>query len=80
MDGFLSGLKDEYHPWEYEGVSETAMDSFCDDRNRNFLQLHTLLSSFTNIDHVPNVADLKHGKNVLRGKILENRLPQNIDS
>ena len=30
---FLSVHKDVYHPWESEGVSKTAMDSFYDDEN-----------------------------------------------
>ena len=39
MDEFLSGSKDGYLPWEYEGVSKTARDSFCNDKNQDFLQL-----------------------------------------
>ena len=31
MDEFLSGRKDGYCPWEYEGLSKTARDSFCDE-------------------------------------------------
>ena len=58
MDDFLSGCKDRYCPWESEGISKTARDSFCDDENRYLLQLHRLLSSFTKLDHVANVADL----------------------
>ena len=33
MDEFLSGRKYGYLPWEYECVSKTARDSFCDDDN-----------------------------------------------
>ena len=33
MDEFLSGRKDGYHPQESEGVSKTARDSFCDNKN-----------------------------------------------
>ena len=42
--------------------------------------LQKLLSLFTKIDHVVNVADLTKRANLLRGKILENRLLQNSDS
>ena len=59
MDEFLSGCKDGYRPWEYQGVSKTASDSFCDNENRYFLQLHGLLSSFSKLEHVSNVYDLK---------------------
>ena len=52
MDGFLSGHKNGYHPWESECVSRTSMDSFCDDKNRDLLQLHRLMSSFTKLDHL----------------------------
>ena len=33
MDAFLSGCKDGYRPWEYEGVSNIARDSFCNNDN-----------------------------------------------
>ena len=58
MDEFLSDPKDGYLPWESEGISKTARDSFCDDENRDFLQWQKILSSFTKIDQVANVADL----------------------
>ena len=57
MYEFFSVIKDGYRPWESEGVSNTARDSFCDDKNQYFLQLHRLLSSFTKIDHVENITD-----------------------
>ena len=37
MDGFLSCCKDLYRPWKSEGISRTARDSLCDDKNRDFL-------------------------------------------
>ena len=58
MDEFLSGCNYGYWPWGSEGVSKTARDSFCDEENQYFLQLHRLLSSFTKLDYVANVADL----------------------
>ena len=33
MDDFLSGLKDGYRPWKYEGVSKSARDILCDDES-----------------------------------------------
>ena len=73
----MSSFKDGYSPWESEGVAKTSKDSICDDENIYFLQLKILLSSFINIDHVANVADLTQRSNVLRGQILENRVLQN---
>ena len=67
MDEFLSGRKDGYRPWESEGVSKTARDSFCDDKNKDFLQLHILLSSFTKLDQVANFSDLTQRDNLLCG-------------
>ena len=43
------------------------------------MQLHRLLSSFTKLDHVENVADLTQRANLLRGQILENWVLQNRD-
>ena len=77
MDEFLSGFKDVYRPWESEGVSKTARDILCDEYNRDFLQHHRLLSSFTKIFHVTNVADLTQRANPLRDHILENQVLQN---
>ena len=37
------------------------------------------MSSFTNIDHVANVADLTHKENLLCGHILDNRVHQNCN-
>ena len=79
MDGFLSGSKDGYRPWESEVVSKTARDSFCDNENKYFLQLHILLSSFTKLYHVENVADLTQRANLFCGQILDNRVLQNSD-
>ena len=59
MDEFLSGRKDGYHPWESEGVSNTARDSFYYEKNLGFLKLKILLSLFTKIDQVTNFSDLK---------------------
>ena len=73
----MISFKDGYSPWESEGVAKTSKDSICDDENIYFLQLKILLSSFINIDHVANVADLTQRSNVLRGQILENRVLQN---
>ena len=70
MDEFLSGRKYGYLPWEYEGVSNTARDSFWDDNNRNFLQLKILLPSFTKLDHVENVTDLTQISIFFRGQII----------
>ena len=70
MDEFLSGRKDIHLPWESEGVSKTARDSFCDNENRDFLKLHRLLSLFTKLYHVTNVADFIHIDNLLCGQIL----------
>ena len=72
MDEFLSGCKDRYCPWESEGISKTARDSLYDDKNQYILQLQIFLSSFTNIDHVANVADLTYRVIVLRGRKFEN--------
>ena len=72
MDEFLSGRKDGYCPWESEGLSKTARDSFCDDENRYLLQLHRLLSSFTKLDHVEKFSALTQRANLLRGQILYN--------
>ena len=33
IDEFLSVRKDRCCPWEYEGISETARDGFCDEKN-----------------------------------------------
>ena len=67
MNEFLSGRKDGYCTWEYEVVSNTARDSFCDDDNQDFLPLQRLLSSFTKIYHVTNVADLTQRSKMLCG-------------
>ena len=56
-DAFFSGNKDGYCLWESEGITNNNRDSFCDDKNQYFLQLHRLLSSFTKIDHVENITD-----------------------
>ena len=58
MDDFFSDSKDGHHPWESEGVSKTARDSFYDDNNRYFLKLQRLMYSFTKLEHVANVDDL----------------------
>ena len=58
MNGFLSGRKDVYCLWEYEGVSKTGRGSLCDDNNQYLLQLQILLSLFTKLGHVANVDDL----------------------
>ena len=79
MDEFLSDPKDGYLPWESEGISKTARDSFCDDENRDFLQWQKILSSFTKIDQVANVADLTQRYFFLCVQIFENRLLQNSD-
>ena len=55
------------------------MDSFCDDNNLDFFHLQGLLSSFTKIDHVANVAELTQKENMLHVQILENRVLQNIN-
>ena len=77
IDEFLSDHKYGYCPWGYEGVSNTARDSFCDDENQYFLKLQILLPTFTQLDHVANVADFKKREMLLRGQILENRVLQN---
>ena len=41
------------------------------------MQTQRLLSSFTKLDHVANVADLEQRVNMLQGQILENRVLQN---
>ena len=79
MDNFFCGRKDGYCFWESEGVSKTSRDSLCDDENRDFLQLHRLLSSFTNLDHVETVSDSTQKENLLRGQILENMVLPNSD-
>ena len=79
MDEFFSGRKDKYCPWEYQGVSKTARDSFYENDNQYFLQLHILLSSFTKLHHVANEAELTHRANLLRVHILENQVLQNSD-
>ena len=79
MDELLSGSKDGYHHWEYEGVLKTDRDSFCDGKNRYFFQIHRLMSSFTKLDHIANVADLTHRANRLCGQILYNTVIQNSD-
>ena len=78
VDEFLIVCKNGYFPWEYESVSKTARDSFCDDENRYFLKLQILLPLFTNINHVVNVANLTQREILLCGQILENRVLQNI--
>ena len=60
-------------------MSKTARDSLCDEKNQDILKLQILLSSFTKIDHVANVADLTHRAIHLRGQISENRLLKNND-
>ena len=79
MDEFFSGCKDGYCPWEYEGVSKTGRDIFCDEYNQYFLQLEILMSSFTKLDHVANVSDLTQRVIFLHKHILENRVLQNSD-
>ena len=74
MDEFLSGRKDGYCTWEYEVVSNTARDSFCDDDNQDFLILQRLLPSFTKIYHVANVANLTQRANCFCGQIFDNRV------
>ena len=70
MDEFFIGRKDVYHPWESEGVSKNARDSFCDKENLDFLQPHILLSSFHKPDHVANFDGLTQRANLSHGQIL----------
>ena len=58
MDEVLSGCNYGYRPWGSEGVSKTARDIFCDDKNLDLLQLQRLMYSFTKLEHVANVDDL----------------------
>ena len=48
-------------------ISNTDRDSFCDDKNRGFLQLHRFLSSFAKLDRVVNVSDFTQRENMLCG-------------
>ena len=70
MDKLFSGRKDGYRPWVYEGVSNTARDSFCDDENKYLLKLQRLLFSFTKLGRVENISDLTRRANFLCVHIL----------
>ena len=79
MDDFFIGRKDEYFLSESEDVSKIAIDSFCVEKDRYLLQLHRLISSFTNLDHDADVSDLTRRPNILRDQILEKGVLQNSD-
>jgi hypothetical protein len=74
LSKFGQGLRSVRRP--YVGLSTPTLDEFCDG-HKDFLQLYTLLSTFSTVDHVKNAQSCVNCVNALRGTFgstYENRI------